>query len=152
MTLLNDGLNAMVPEIVPANVPVPALGTVWLMVSVNVTPAGKLVSPQVERLQDALNVPRSTSEPDKNELEPTGTNVSVKLPNPQVVPVHPPLKAPVVEKATVCAAAGTDPRANAAVPMSAARAIPRTPMIPPAACRCRLWQQLRRRRRGRSRW
>jgi hypothetical protein len=90
-------------------------------------------------LHDVVNDPRSTSEPERKLFDPTGVNDSVKLPKTQLVAVHPPpLKAPVVEKATVCAAAGSDPRANAAVPMSVARAIPRTPMIPPAACRCRL--------------
>ena len=61
MRLLNVGLNASWPEMVPTTLFVPALGIVWLIVSVNVTPDGKFVSGQLARLHDELKVPRSTS-------------------------------------------------------------------------------------------
>src|SRR5512143_1757780 len=136
--LLKFGSNANDPETVPAKLPVPPLGFVWLMVSVNVTPAGKLVIGQEATVHVALNDPKSTSEPDRNVPEPTGVNDRVKSPNVQTVVVHAafPLNAPVVENVTVCAPAGSEPSARAAAPTTAALVIPRIPMIPPATCRC----------------
>jgi hypothetical protein len=57
-------------------------------------------------------------------FDPTGTNDIVKPSNVQVDGVHPPpVKAPVVEKVTVCAVAGSDPNATTALPTAIARAI-----------------------------
>jgi hypothetical protein len=130
MRLLNDGLNASDPDTVPANAPVPALGLVWLIVSVNVTPAGMLWSePGVHVTHCVVNEPRSTSEPFKKLLDPTGVNDRVNPPNAQLTPVHAPLNAPVVENVTVCAAMGSDPSAMAAPAMDNALAM-RRPAMP----------------------
>jgi hypothetical protein len=132
MRLLKDGLNATDPETVPTKFPVPPLGLVWLTVSVNSTPAGKAWrAPGVQDTHWVTNEPKAMSEPDVKVADPTGANDIVKPSNVQVDGVHPPpLKAPVVEKVTVCAVAGSEPNATAALPITIARAIRNIVMSP----------------------
>jgi len=100
-----------------------------------VTPDGKFcIDALVHVTHWVLNEPKSMSEPLKKLFDPTGVKDNVNPSNAQLAVVHPPpLNDPVVEKLTICAAAGSDPSAINALPTTTVRAIPRMCMSPPSS-------------------